>query len=66
MTEFYLIGILLVVLAAFGWFAIRHGRQSAQKDVAEADLSIKEKQVEAAMDRPDKPGLVERLRRGKF
>ena len=66
MTSLYLVGVILAVVAVAVWLAMRTGRQAAEKAVVEKNAEIRDKQLEAALDRPDKPKLVDRLRDGKF
>ena len=66
MTSLYLIGIILAVVAVAVWLAMRTGRQAAEKKAVEINAKVKDELIKAALDKPDKPKLVDRLRDGKF
>ena len=66
MTSLYLFGVILAIIAVVVWIALRTGRTAAQKDIAEKNAEIKDRQLEAALDKPDKSRLIDRLRNGKF
>ena len=66
MTSLIISGVIIILLIAVIWLALRSGRQSAQKDAAEDNADVKDKQLRAALERPDKLSLIERLKRGKF
>lgn len=66
MTSLIISGIVIVLLSAVILLALRTGRQAAEKDAVENNSDIKDKQLKAALERPDKAGVIERLKRGKF
>ena len=66
MLGLYVSGIVIVLLIAMIWLALRSGRQAAEKDAAEKGAKVKDEQLKAALERPDKRGVIERLRDGKF
>ena len=66
MTSLIISGIVIVLLAVVILLALRTGRQAAEKDAAENNADVKDKQLRAALERPDKAGVIERLKRGKF
>lgn len=65
-TTLYLLGVLFLLVVLIAWIAWRAGQTKAEKDSAKTSLKIKDKQLEAVLDRPTKPSLLDRLRDGKF
>ena len=67
MTTWLVIGVAFAALLGVVVFmARRSGRLAAEKAQAETSLKVKDKQIEAALDRPDRSELADRLRDGKF
>lgn len=66
MTSLIISGVIIVLLIAVIWLALRTGRQSAQKEAAEKGVKVKDEQIKAALERPDRDSLIDKLRRGKF
>lgn len=54
---------LVVGIAFLAWFA---GRSGIRKEVAEDNAKIKAKQLDAALDKPSKSELADKLRSGKL
>ncbi len=66
MISLYLSGFIILILCVVVWLAMRTGRSDVKKDMAEKNAEIKDKQLEAALNPPDKRTVIDRLRDGKF
>ena len=66
MTWLLISGAFLALLGVVVFMARRSGRTAVEKEVLEKNADIKEKQLEAALDKPSKSELIERLKKGRF
>lgn len=62
MTYAIVLGLIFIAVG-LAWFL---GKQGVKKDLAEKNQKIKDKQVEIALNPPDKRTVIGRLRNGKF
>lgn len=62
-----IVGLLIfLLLGCLVWAAYRLGGANLQKDQAQSDAKVKDAQAQVAVNRPDKPSVVNKLRSGKF